>query len=120
LDSDIACIEEHYKISDCGCFWVAESTKNYDNNININNNDYQIIGTTALRNLKQFESTAELKGMYVLRQSRQLGIGQMMLDIAIDFAKRFGYKRIVLDSSRYLYAARHLYLKKRFCRHFKV
>jgi hypothetical protein len=37
-----------------------------------------------------------------------------MLDIAIDFAKRFGYKRIVLDSSKYLYAARFLYLKKGF------
>ncbi len=52
--------------------------------------------------------------MYVLRQFRQLGIGQKMLDIAIEFAKSFGYKRIVLDSSKYLYAARHLYLKKGF------
>ncbi len=49
LDSDIACVEEHYKKSDGGCFWVAEITKNCDNN----NNNYQIIGTTALRNLKQ-------------------------------------------------------------------
>lgn len=69
LDSDIACIEEHYKKSDGGCLWVAESTKNCDNNTNTNNinnnNNYQIIGTTALRNLKQFESTAELKRMCV-------------------------------------------------------
>ena len=112
LDSDIACIEENYKKSDGECFWVAESTKISDNNNN--NNNYQIIGTTALRNLKQFESTAELKRMYVVRQFRQLGVGQKMLDTAIDFAKSFGYKRIVLDSSKYLYAARHLYLKKGF------
>jgi hypothetical protein len=25
LDSDISCIEEHYKKSDCGYFWVTES-----------------------------------------------------------------------------------------------
>ena len=113
LDSDVVCIEEHYMKSEGGCFWVAESTKNYDNSNN-NNNNHQIIGTTALRTVKQFESTAELKRMYVVRQFRQLGIGQKMLNIAIDFAKSFGYKRIVLDSSKYLYAARRLYLKKGF------
>ena len=113
LDSDISCIEEHYKKSDGGCFWVAESTKNYDKD-NDNNKNCQIIGTTALRSLKQFECTTELKCMYVLRQFRQLGIGQKMLDIAIDFANSFGYKRIVLDSSQDLYAVRRLSLKKGF------
>ena len=37
-----------------------------------------------------------------------------MLNTVIDFAKGFGYKRIVLDSSKYLHAARILYLKKGF------
>ena len=66
LGSDISCIEEHYKKSDGGCFWVTESTKNCDNDKD-KNKKRQIVGTTALRNLKQFESTAELKRMYVLR-----------------------------------------------------
>jgi hypothetical protein len=63
LDADITFIEEHYKKSNGGCFWVAESTKDCDNN---NNNDNQIIiiGTIAIRNMKQIESTAELKRMY--------------------------------------------------------
>jgi RimJ/RimL family protein N-acetyltransferase len=69
--ADIICIEGHYKKSDGGCFWVAESIENYDNR-----NNHQIIGTIAIRNLKQFESTAELKRMYISRQFRQLGIGQ--------------------------------------------
>jgi hypothetical protein len=34
LDSDIICIEGHYKKSDGGCFWVAESIENYDNRNN--------------------------------------------------------------------------------------
>ena len=109
MDSDIVCIEGHYKKSDGGCFWVAESIENYDNR-----NNHQIIGTIAIRNLKQFDSTAELKRMYVSRQFRQLGIGHKMLDIAIDCAKGFDYTRIVLDSSKYLHAARILYLKKGF------
>ncbi len=107
LDSDIFCIEQHYNKSHDGCFWVAEHGNN-------NNNNNQIIGTIAIRNLKQFESTCELKRMYVVREFRRLGIGQKMLETAIDFAENFGYKRVILDSSKYLDAARTLYLKNKF------
>jgi GNAT superfamily N-acetyltransferase len=103
LDSDLLCIEEHYNKSDGGCFWVAEETV-----------DKRIIATAGIRNLKQYASTCELKRMYVLKEYRRLGIGGKMLDIAIDFAKRIGYSRIVLDSSKYLEAARALYLKNGF------
>ena len=74
----------------------------------------KILGTTAVRNLKQFELTCELKRMYVLRDFRRLGVGQKLLDIAIDFAKSVGYSRIVLDSSKALHPARALYLKSGF------
>lgn len=66
LDSDILEIDKIYNKSNRGCFWVAETV--------VNDNDYsntqqkqqkqKIIGTTAVRNLKQFESTCELKRMY--------------------------------------------------------
>jgi putative acetyltransferase len=108
LDSDILAVEEIYNKSDRGCFWVAESID--DNNIQ----RQKIVGTTAVRNLKQFESTCELKRMYVLKEFRQLGLGQNLLDIAIDFAKSVGYSRMVLDSSKMLHVARALYLKKGF------
>ena len=109
LDSDILAIEEIYNKSDGGCFWVAESIDD-DNNPK----QQKIVGTTAVRNLKQFESTCELKRMYVLNEFRRLGLGQKLLDIAIDFARSVGYSRMVLDSSKTLYAARALYLKKGF------
>jgi GNAT superfamily N-acetyltransferase len=108
LDSDILAIEEIYNKSDGGCFWIAEI-------IDDNNTQRQkIVGTTAVRNLKEYESTCELKRMYVLSNFRRLGLGQKLLDIAIDFAKNIGYSRMVLDSSKTLYAARALYLKKGF------
>ena len=110
LDSDILAIEEIYNKSDGGCFWVAESLDD-DNN---NPEQQKIVGTTAVRNLKQFESTCELKRMYVLNKFRRLGLGQKLLDIAIDFARSVGYSRIVLDSSKTLRAARALYLKNGF------
>jgi GNAT superfamily N-acetyltransferase len=109
LDSDILAIEEIYNKSDGGCFWVAESIDD-DNNPK----QQKIVGTTAVRNLKQFESTCELKRMYVLNEFRRLGLGQNLFDIAIDFARSVGYSRMVLDSSKTLCAARALYLKKGF------
>jgi ribosomal protein S18 acetylase RimI-like enzyme len=107
LDSDLLQIEEHYSKADGGSFWVAE--KSHGNNRN--NSLSQIVGSIAIRCLKQHESTCELKRMYVLKEFRRLGIGQEMLDIATDFAKKAGYSRIVLDSSKNLDAARALYLK---------
>jgi len=108
LDSDILAIEETYNKSDGGCFWIAESI---DDN---NTQQQKIVGTTAIRNLKQFEFTCELKRMYVLNEFRRLGLGQKLLNRAIEYAKSIGYSRMVLDSSKTLYAARALYLKKGF------
>ena len=111
LDSDIIAIDKTYNKSNRGCFWVAETIVNDDSNAQ---QKQKILGTTAVRNLKQFESTCELKRMYVLRDFRRLGLGQKLLDTAICFAKSVGYSRIVLDSSKALHAARALYLKSGF------
>ena len=112
LDSDILAIDESYNKSNGSCFWLAEMVVNDDDYSNTH--QQKILGTTAVRNLKQFESTCELKRMYVLRDFRRLGLGQKLLDTAIDFAKGIGYSRMVLDSSKTLYAARALYLKNGF------
>ncbi len=43
-----------------------------------------------------------------------MGIGQKMLDVALDFARKVGYSKILLYSSTDLTAARMLYLKNGF------
>jgi len=87
LDSDIFAIDESYNKSNGSCFWVAETVVNDDDYSNTYQQKQKILGTTTVRNLKQFESTYKLKRMYVLRDFRRLGLGQKLLDIAIDFAK---------------------------------
>jgi GNAT superfamily N-acetyltransferase len=114
LDYDILAIDETYNKSNRGCFWVAETIVNDDSNTEEKQQKQKLVGTTAVRNLKQFESTCELKRMYVLRDFRRLGLGQKLLDTAIGFAKSVGYSRIVLDSSKALYPAKALYLKSGF------
>jgi len=106
LDSDLLDIKNHYNKDDDGCFWIVELKDNS-----------QIIGTVAIRKLKEFASTsatAELKRMFLAKKYRGFGIGQQMLDTAIDFAKRTGYNRILLYSSNELKASRALYLKNGF------
>jgi GNAT superfamily N-acetyltransferase len=114
LDSDILAINETYNKSNTGCFWVAETIVDDDSDTQQKQQEQKIVGTTAIRNLKQFESTCELKRMYVSSSFRRLGIGQKLLDTAIYFAKSVGYSRMILDSSKMLYAARALYLKNGF------
>ena len=58
LDSDILTIDESYNKSNGSCFWVVD----YSNT----QQKQKILGTTAVRNLKQFESTCELKRMYYM------------------------------------------------------
>ena len=85
LDSDIIAIDETYNKSNRGCFWVAQ-TIDHDGYYSIKHQ--KIVGTAAVRNLRRFESTCELKRMYVLCGFRRLGLGQKLLDTAIDFAKK--------------------------------
>ena len=116
LDSDLLHINQHYKANG-GCFWIVERIDNY-----------QIIGTVAIRKLEQLVSTtttiddddidnaaaAELKRMFLLKPYRGLGIGQQMLDTALNFAKKSGYSKILLYSSKALTISRILYLKNGF------
>ena len=108
LDSDLLDIKNHYNKDEGGCFWIVELE---DNN--------QIIGTVAIRKLKEpiFADTnnyAELKRMFLAKQYRGKGIGQQMLNMALDYAKKEGYSKVFLYSSKVLKASRQLYLKNRF------
>ena len=113
LDSDILAIDESYNKSNGSCFWVAETVVNDDDDHSNTHQQKQkpkILGTIAVRNLKQFESTCELKYMYVLGGFRRSGLGQKLLDTAIDFAKSVGYSMIVLDSSKRCYMQQEHYI----------
>ena len=107
-DSDLLDIENHYcRDEDC-CFWIVELK-----------GTSQIIGTVAIRMLKEsvFTDTsnfAELKRMFLAKQYRGQGIGQQMLDTALDFAKKAGYSKVFLYSSNDFKASRQLYLKNGF------
>jgi GNAT superfamily N-acetyltransferase len=65
-------------------------------------------GSIALRELVPGDA-AEIKRMYVREAYRGLGIAERLLREAESFAKDSGYRRVVLDSTDEMRAARRLY-----------
>jgi flavin-dependent dehydrogenase len=62
LDSDLLNIKNNYNKDNGGYFWIVELTDNH-----------QIIGTVAIRKLKEFESAfAESKRMFLSKKYRGL------------------------------------------------
>ena len=55
-----------------------------------------IIGTVAVSELEN--KSCELKSLYLLEQYQGMGYGKEMLIYAINQAKKFGYKKMFLDS----------------------
>ena len=57
------------------------------------------------------EDIAQLRWFLFLEEERGKGLGSLLLQIAIDFSKEAGYKRMILWTVSILDSARHLYKK---------
>ncbi len=94
LDSDLENIELNYR---SGYFGL------------IINNLEEIVGTFALYNID--DKTAEIRKMYLLKGSRNLGIGKWMLSFLTLKAKELGYQKVQLLTASPLIEAISLYKK---------
>jgi putative acetyltransferase len=92
-DSDLDHIEELYNRND-GFFGVVTFQE-------------RIIGTFGIFKLNK--THCELRKMYLLPEFRGKGIGKMMLNYAIDFAKKQGFQFMELETSHLLKEAIKLY-----------
>jgi putative acetyltransferase len=64
-------------------------------------------GCVGLRELDP--STAEVKRLYVRGPYRGRGMGRVLIEAALDAARKRGYRRVVLDSLPTMHEARGLY-----------
>lgn len=71
-----------------------------------------IVGTFGLYRID--DHTCELRKMYLIKQFRGKGIGQSMLETAIEIAKNKKYKRLILETIAPLKEAISLYKKFHF------
>jgi len=80
----------------CERFWIAEK-------------DGEVVGCVGI--VREDETTARLRTMYVEPSARGLGLGRRLVDTCISFCREAGYSAIVLwtlgvlDTARALYAS---------------
>lgn len=76
--------------------------------------DGKVVGTVAIREISG--NTAKLNRMFVFTQHHGSGVGQSLLDHALDFARQQGFKEIVLNTHPLMKRAHHFYEKNGFQR----
>ena len=75
-------------------------------------NNGKIIGGAGVAQLEsEAETICELQKMYFLPATRGLGIGSKMMDLCLQSAKDFGYKKSYLETMPFMHDAQKLYKK---------
>ncbi len=73
-----------------------------------------VIGTVAIREMNT--TTARLNRMFVLTEYHGQGIGQLLLDHAITFARSQNYKEVILNTHPFMKRAHRFYERNGFRR----
>jgi ribosomal protein S18 acetylase RimI-like enzyme len=89
-------------------FYVTEINKHFKKCWCLINNG-QVIGTAAVKELDT--QNCELKMMYILKQFQGMGYGRKLLEVALIYAGKCGYKYIFLDTKSDSTRAVELYKK---------
>ena len=77
--------------------------------------DGKIIGGAGIDRLENGEANiCELQKMYFLREARGLGMGKKMIQLCLQKAKEFGFKKCYLETMVYMEDAQKLYRKTGF------
>lgn len=77
----------------------------------------KIVGGCGIKKLDgsaKEDKICELQRMYLLPEARGLGIGKKLMEICLDKAKEFGYKKIYIESLPQMKSAIKLYTKSGF------
>ncbi len=105
---------QEYGFNDQFDGYVAKGLAQFIENINfakenlwIAEMNNSIIGSVAI--VQQNNETAQLRWLIVELSERGKGIGEKLVNEAIRFARQAGYKKIILWTIDFLYAARKLY-----------
>jgi putative acetyltransferase len=79
--------------------------------------DEKVVGGCGIKALKgNNPEICELQKLYILAETRGLGIGKILVEKCLEFATQSGYKRCYLETFPSMLAAINLYVKFGFAR----
>lgn len=74
--------------------------------------DGEVLGGAGIKQLDNFEgNVCELQKMYFSSKIRGMGIGQQLMDVCLDKAKKMGFEKCYLETMPYMTDAQKLYKK---------
>lgn len=100
-DPELEDIYLTYSKNKCAYFVIVRETDN------------KILGGAGVSCIME-NSVCELKKMYLLPEGRGLGLGQILLDKVLSFAKKKGYKQCYLETLQSMDKTSRLYKKTGF------
>ncbi len=78
----------------------------------VTENNGKIIGGAGVNRLEnEAETICELQKMYFLPEARGIGLGKQMMEMCLQSARDFGYKKCYLETMPYMEDAQKLYTK---------
>ncbi|MBN51119.1 MAG: GNAT family N-acetyltransferase [Spongiibacteraceae bacterium] len=95
-DAEVSAMSQHYTPEQGACYWVAKL------------ND-RIVGGGGIAPFNAEKKICELRKLFLLPESRGLGIGKQLLEHCLNFATEVGCAQCYLDSLRTMESAIRLY-----------
>src|SRR5680860_1778439 len=75
----------------------------------------KILGCAGIAQLENYQgNVCELQKMYFLEEARGRGIGEGMMQVCLDRARKYGYEKVYIETMPYMKAAQKLYTKSGF------
>lgn len=98
FDPQLGQLYEFYKTAEKGDYWVA-----------VDENNQIVVGGIGIGAFGDYENIAELQKYYISEEYQNRGIGRLLFQEAIDFAKENLYHSIYLETMDTLHKANLVY-----------
>lgn len=95
-DAEVSAMSQHYAPTRGACYFVARV-------------DGRVVGGGGIAPFDSDKGVCELRKLFLLPESRGLGVGRSLLERCLDFAVQAGYSQCYLDSLSTMDAALKLY-----------
>lgn len=95
-DAEVLAMSQHYVVAERSLYLVATI-------------DGKVVGGAGIAPFLDLQDVCELKKLFLLPESRGLGIGKALTIACLDFASSQGYKQCYLDTLSAMQAAIRLY-----------